>query len=142
MDLLKLCVVPFCDQVVWELGEFTAPFTLAVENLRPDLVRVDMPPLPLQLAPAPSSRRKRSVDPRWFTFHRDASATLETKNKTETSQQRPEWLGPTVFLLREDESFIGRFICTEVAKIEFPFFSSIQKGLKFKIGQFSSLGVS
>ncbi|KAL5110805.1 hypothetical protein TcWFU_008514 [Taenia crassiceps] len=95
-------------EVVWELGESTAPFTLAVENLRPDLVRVDMPPLPLPPTPAPpSSRRKRSADPRWFTFHRDVSAAMEAKNKTQTSQQRPEWLGPTVFLLREDESFIG-----------------------------------
>ncbi|KAL5971479.1 hypothetical protein TSMEX_000811 [Taenia solium] len=95
-------------EVVWELGESTPPFTLAVENLRPDLVRVDMPPLPLPPAPAlHSSHRRRSVDPRWFTFHRDASTTMEAKNNTEATQQRPEWLGPTVFLLREDESFIG-----------------------------------
>ncbi|CDS41820.1 transmembrane protein 132E [Echinococcus multilocularis] len=93
-------------EVVWELGESTAPFTLAVENLRPDLVRVDMPPLPPPPAPPPS-RRKRSVGPRWFTFHHDVPATMETKNKTQKAQQRPEWLGPTVFLLREDESFIG-----------------------------------
>nr|CDS16798.1 transmembrane protein 132E [Echinococcus granulosus] len=95
-------------EVMWELGESTAPFTLAVENLRPDLVRVDMPPLPLPPAPTPpSSRRKRSVGPRWFTFHRDVPATMETKNTTQKAQQQPEWLGPTVFLLREDESFIG-----------------------------------
>lgn len=93
-------------QVVWELGQSTAPFTLTVENLRPDLVRVDMPPLPT----TPLTRlRRSSAESRWFGFHGDASAT-GSKNKSDPTQSRPEWLGPTVFLLREDESFIGEFL--------------------------------
>ncbi|KAM7538324.1 hypothetical protein Aperf_G00000079571 [Anoplocephala perfoliata] len=93
-------------QVVWELGQSTAPFTLSVENLRPDLVRVDMPPLPTTSL---SRQRRSSDESRWFGYHGDASAT-ETKNNSDPVQSQPEWLGPTVFLLREDESFIGEFL--------------------------------
>ncbi|KAM3186826.1 hypothetical protein ACTXT7_003549 [Hymenolepis weldensis] len=102
-------------QVVWELRQQEAPFTLAVENLRPDLVRVDMPPMPTS-SPSPTpaqSRHKRSsiaADPQLFGYHGDATTApvSEAKNKTDPPPSRPEWFGPTVFLLREDESFIGK----------------------------------
>nr|CDS27623.2 transmembrane protein 132E [Hymenolepis microstoma] len=99
-------------EVIWELGQQEAPFKLAVENLRPDLVRVDMPPMPTSSPPPiPTQlRKKRSSivpDSGWFGYHGDAAPVNEGMNRTQPPQSRPEWLGPTVFLLREDESFIG-----------------------------------
>ncbi len=94
--------------MVWELGQSAPPFTLAVENLRPDLVRVDMPPMPNTM-----SRSKRSsiaYDSRWFSYHHDETPVEQNSGLNKSSSPvRPEWLGPTVFLLREDESFIGKF---------------------------------
>ncbi|VDO14367.1 unnamed protein product [Rodentolepis nana] len=108
-----LCLLSFyVSQVIWELGQQEAPFKLAVENLRPDLVRVDMPPMPTsspQSIPTQLRRKRSSIaaDSQWFGYHGDATLRRDKKNSTQPPQSRPEWLGPTVFLLREDESFIG-----------------------------------
>lgn len=76
-----------------------------------------MPPMPTSspLSTPAQTRHKRSstaADPRWFGYHGDATAApvSEAKNKTEPPPSRPEWFGPTVFLLREDESFIGKVL--------------------------------
>uniref|UniRef100_A0A5K3FDP3 TMEM132 domain-containing protein n=1 Tax=Mesocestoides corti TaxID=53468 RepID=A0A5K3FDP3_MESCO len=94
-------------EVAWELGQWPLPFTLVIDSLRPDLVRVDMPPMPPSPPSSPPSHKhqKRSLKSPQFTFHRHGD-----KNDTQNAFLRPEWLGPTVFLLREDESFSGEFV--------------------------------
>ncbi|VDD75903.1 unnamed protein product [Mesocestoides corti] len=95
------------SRVAWELGQWPLPFTLVIDSLRPDLVRVDMPPMPPSPPSSPPSHKhqKRSLKSPQFTFHRHGD-----KNDTQNAFLRPEWLGPTVFLLREDESFSGEFV--------------------------------
>ncbi|BHF65974.1 hypothetical protein SprV_0200898800 [Sparganum proliferum] len=143
-------------EVTWQLGLASPPYTLMVENMRPDLVRVDMPPLPhsnkaidttssglglskplsrqrrLDVEKGPRSntsysssssssspRYSRGADSQWFSPPQDQASQANPNSAVNTfadskvSQQNPEngnqpqWLGPTVVLLREDESFIG-----------------------------------
>nr|VZI26839.1 unnamed protein product [Spirometra erinaceieuropaei] len=140
-------------EVTWQLGLASPPYTLMVENMRTDLVRVDMPPLPhsnkatdttlsglglnkplsrqrrLDVEKGPRSntsfssssspRSSRGADSQWFGPPQDQasqanpSSAVNTFADSKVSQPNPEngdqpqWLGPTVVLLREDESFIG-----------------------------------
>ncbi|VDN08936.1 unnamed protein product [Dibothriocephalus latus] len=141
-------------EVTWQLGLPSPPYTLVVENMRPDLVRVDMPTMPRSSKAVeatlsglglnkPLSRQRRldvgnglhsnsntsylSASPRysreaagsqWFEPPRDQvpqtnqHSAANTFADSKPSQQNPEkseqpqWFGPTVVLLREDESFI------------------------------------
>uniref|UniRef100_A0A0X3Q2J2 Transmembrane protein family 132 fourth domain-containing protein n=1 Tax=Schistocephalus solidus TaxID=70667 RepID=A0A0X3Q2J2_SCHSO len=141
-------------EVTWQLGLPSPPYKLVIENMRPDLVRVDMPTMPnskkaveaplsgLGLTKTLNRRRRlavekglrsnsnisysssslrysREADSQWFDplqdqvpqtnlhFAANAFADRKLSQQPKENSDQPQWLGPTVVLLREDESFIG-----------------------------------